>query len=42
MQVPFAPWLAAALIAATVFAAIYDLAHLAGQALAPWFGWMLP
>ncbi len=42
MQIPFGPWLALALVGAIAAAAIYDLTLLAGRALAPWFGWMLP
>ena len=42
MQIPFGPWLALALIAATAFAVLYDLAIIAGRALQPAFGWMLP
>ena len=42
MQIPFAPWLALALIGAIAFATLYDLAVLAGRALQPWFGWMVP
>jgi hypothetical protein len=42
MQIPFGPWLALALIAATAFALLHDLSMIAGRALAPWFGWMLP
>ena len=34
--------LAFLLIAATLFAALHDLALIAGRALQPWFGWMLP
>ena len=34
--------LLAAALATAVFATLHDLAVLAGHALAPWFGWMLP
>jgi hypothetical protein len=42
MQLPFGPWLAILLIAATVFACLYDLLMIAGRLLMPWFGWMFP
>lgn len=42
MQIPFAPWLFIAAIAAIGFATLHDLAFVAGRLLAPWFGWMLP
>jgi hypothetical protein len=29
-------------IIATLLAALFDLALIAGQALKPWLGWMLP
>ncbi len=42
MRVPLGPLLAFLLIVATMFAALYDLAGIAGRALLPWFGWMFP
>lgn len=39
---PLAPSLFAAAFAAIGMAALYDLTMITGQALAPWFGWMLP
>jgi hypothetical protein len=42
MHLPFGPLLAITLIAATVFACLYDLAMIAGRLLEPWFGFMSP
>jgi hypothetical protein len=42
MRIPYGPLFGFALIAATLFAGLYDLAAIAGRALEPWFGWMLP
>lgn len=42
MRIPFGPWLAVAFVAALAAAAAHDLAIIAGRALQPWFGWMLP
>lgn len=42
MRLPLVPWLLAAALAAVGMAALYDLAMAAGDALTPWFGWMLP
>jgi hypothetical protein len=42
MRIPVGPLLGLILIAATVFAALYDLAAIGARALQPWFGWMLP
>jgi hypothetical protein len=42
MRLPYGPLLAFALIGATAFAALYDLAAIAGRMLMPWFGWMFP
>lgn len=36
------PLLGAGLLAAILFALLDDLSRLAGAAMAPWFGWMLP
>lgn len=38
----FGSLLAFLLIAATAFAALYDLAMIAGTRLMPWFQWMFP
>jgi len=42
MRIAYGPLFAIGLIAATIFAALYDLAGIGGRALQPWFGWMLP
>jgi hypothetical protein len=42
MRLPLLPLLAFAALMLIGFAALHDLAMIAGRALAPWFGWMLP
>ncbi len=42
MRIPLGPLLGLALITATLFAVLYDLARIGGEAVAPWFGWMFP
>jgi hypothetical protein len=42
MHLPFGPWLAVSLIAATAFASLYDLAMVAARLMEPWLGWMFP
>lgn len=42
MRVPLGPLIGFVLIGATLFAALYDFAAIAGRALLPWFGWMFP
>lgn len=42
MRMPFVPWLFAIAASGIAMAALYDLAMAAGQALQPWFGWVLP
>lgn len=42
MQVPFMPLLIIAAVIAVMIALAHDVAMIAAQALAPWFGWMFP
>lgn len=42
MKFPLAPALLLAALAATAVAVLHDLTAIAGAALRPWFGWMLP
>lgn len=42
MRLPLGPLLVTAVVAAIAFAALHDVALLAGRLLAPWLGWMLP
>lgn len=42
MQIPIGPLIGFAAIVLILFATLYDVAMIAGRALTPWFGWMLP